>query len=82
MKSWYWELKLLATAPSPRVVAFSFSYTQSIWGQPFKDELRQNLLHDARGVLSMANAGPHSNGSQFFILYRPAPHLNQKATIS
>ncbi|XP_073014341.1 peptidyl-prolyl cis-trans isomerase CYP65 [Typha latifolia] len=54
---------------------------QSIWGQPFKDELNSKLLHSGRGVVSMANSGPHSNGSQFFILYKSATHLNFKHTV-
>jgi len=40
---------------------------ESIWGQPFEDELSQEL-YNLRGALSMANAGPNTNGSQFFIV--------------
>ncbi|XP_042379068.1 peptidyl-prolyl cis-trans isomerase CYP65-like [Zingiber officinale] len=54
---------------------------QSIWGKPFKDELNSKLLHSGRGILSMANSGPHTNGSQFFILYKSASHLNFKHTV-
>ncbi|CAI9111273.1 OLC1v1011457C1 [Oldenlandia corymbosa var. corymbosa] len=54
---------------------------ESIWGKPFKDELNSKLLHSGRGVVSMANSGPHSNGSQFFILYKSANHLNFKHTV-
>jgi len=54
---------------------------ESIWGKPFKDELDSRLTHSERGVVSMANSGPHSNGSQFFILTSPAPHLNFKHTV-
>ncbi|KAH7307443.1 hypothetical protein KP509_22G058800 [Ceratopteris richardii] len=54
---------------------------QSIWGKPFKDEFNSKLLHTGRGIVSMANSGPHSNGSQFFILYKSAPHLNYKHTV-
>ncbi|KAK1587837.1 hypothetical protein Q3G72_017284 [Acer saccharum] len=54
---------------------------ESIWGKPFKDELNSKLLHSGRGVVSMANSGPHSNGSQFFILYKSATHLNFKHTV-
>lgn len=39
----------------------------SIWGEPFEDEFDANL-HNIRGALSMANSGPHTNGSQFFIV--------------
>ncbi|XP_020574806.1 peptidyl-prolyl cis-trans isomerase CYP65 [Phalaenopsis equestris] len=54
---------------------------QSIWGKPFKDELNSKVLHSGRGVVSMANSGPHSNGSQFFVLYKSANHLNFKHTV-
>ncbi|CAK7339657.1 unnamed protein product [Dovyalis caffra] len=54
---------------------------QSIWGKPFNDELNSKLLHSGRGVVSMANSGPHTNGSQFFILYKSANHLNFKHTV-
>ncbi|KAH7566700.1 hypothetical protein JRO89_XS08G0218400 [Xanthoceras sorbifolium] len=54
---------------------------ESIWGKPFKDELNSKLLHSGRGVVSMANSGPHTNGSQFFILYKSATHLNFKHTV-
>ncbi|KAJ0016842.1 hypothetical protein Pint_11710 [Pistacia integerrima] len=52
-----------------------------IWGKPFKDEVNSKLLHSRRGVVSMANSGPHTNGSQFFILYKSANHLNFKHTV-
>ncbi|KAJ4962604.1 hypothetical protein NE237_022543 [Protea cynaroides] len=54
---------------------------ESIWGMPFKDELNSKLLHSGRGIVSMANSGPHTNGSQFFILYKSANHLNFKHTV-
>ncbi|XP_045584377.1 RING-type E3 ubiquitin-protein ligase PPIL2 [Procambarus clarkii] len=53
----------------------------SIWGKPFKDEFRPNLSHKGRGVLSMANSGPDTNKSQFFITYRSCAHLDGKHTI-
>lgn len=50
-------------------------------GYTFADEVKGNpLIHD-RGVISMANAGPGTNGSQFFITHTPQPHLNGRHTV-
>jgi len=50
-------------------------------GYSFEDELKGNpLIHDKK-VISMANAGPDTNGSQFFITHSPQPHLNGKHTV-
>ncbi|KAK3296240.1 uncharacterized protein B0H64DRAFT_424713 [Chaetomium fimeti] len=54
---------------------------QSIWGKTFADELEGPYVHDARGVVSMANKGRNTNSSQFFITYRPAKHLDRKHTV-
>jgi len=54
---------------------------QSIWGKPFKDECSPKLVFDKPGILAMANAGPGTNGSQFFITTIPTAWLNGKHTI-
>ena len=50
-------------------------------GYRFEDELSDNPLKHETGVLSMANAGPNTNGSQFFITHSPQPHLNGRHTV-
>jgi peptidylprolyl isomerase len=54
---------------------------ESVWGGKFKDEVSSDITFDRPGLLAMANAGPNTNGSQFFITVAPTPWLNNKHTI-
>ncbi len=54
---------------------------ESIWKKPFKDEFKSGVVFDKAGILAMANAGPRTNGSQFFITTAPTPWLNGYHTI-
>ncbi|KAI0304773.1 cyclophilin-like protein [Russula brevipes] len=56
---------------------------QSYWGTPFRDEydLKGAARHDSRGVVAMANKGSNTNGSQFYITFKPTSNLDKKHTV-
>ncbi|KAF8167788.1 cyclophilin-like domain-containing protein [Crassisporium funariophilum] len=56
---------------------------ESCWGTPFRDEhdLKGAAIHDSRGILAMANKGANSNGSQFYLTFKEAKHLDKKHTV-
>ena len=54
---------------------------ESIWGKPFADECKSDVKFDKAGLLAMANRGPNTNGSQFFITTALTPWLNMRHTI-
>ncbi|KAF8479309.1 cyclophilin-like protein [Russula ochroleuca] len=53
----------------------------SIYGQKFEDEIHPELRFTGAGILAMANSGPNTNGSQFFMTLAPTPFLDSKHTI-
>ena len=54
---------------------------ESFWGKKFNDEIVKELVFDSEGILAMANAGPNTHGSQFFITLAPTKWLNGNHTI-
>lgn len=54
---------------------------ESLWGGKFEDEVTREVQFDRKGLLAMANSGPNTNGSQFFITTVPTPWLNMRHTI-
>lgn len=54
---------------------------ESIWGEPFEDEIVPSIKHHTRGMVAMANKGPNTNGSQFYITYSKQSHLDGVNTV-
>ena len=54
--------------------------SESIYGNQFEDEIVDTIKHDRRGILSMANSGPNTNGSQFFFTFNRMSKLNKQYT--
>lgn len=54
---------------------------ESIWGGKFEDDIKPTLRHNARGIISMVNSGPNTNGSQFFITYAKHVSLDGNYTV-
>ena len=54
---------------------------ESIWGEPFEDEVTEEVVFNKPGLVAMANSGPNTNGSQFFITTASTPWLNMNHTI-
>ena len=62
-------------------VSGSTKDSTSVYGGMFEDETKSSLRHHTRGILSMANRGSGTNGSQFFLIFAAAPHLDGKNTV-
>eukprot|EP01038_Epipyxis_sp_PR26KG_P006570 gene6570-9030_t len=70
--------KFMVQTGDPTGTGFS---GESTFKAPFKDEFDPRITHNSRGILSMANAGPNSNNSQFFITFKETKHLDMKHSV-